>query len=253
MLESLDHAENSFVTLTYAPAAGVSDLVPKHLSDWLKRLRKRIAPRRVRFFAVGEFGTHTGRPHFHCALFGWPSCRGGPYESGVCQCVACSVVRETWGYGHVLVGTLEMKSAQYIAGYVTKKMTRWDDPRLNGRHPEFARMSLRPGIGASAMWNVASEMMRYSLEDRGDVPLVLLHGGRRLPLGRYLVRKLREMVGKDAAAPPEALQEAANQLLLVRAFAFPRSRSVKSVYQEVNEPFAAKLGARDIIRGKVTL
>lgn len=81
-------------------------------------------------------------------------------------------------------------------------MTKKDDPRLQGRYPEFCRMSLRPGIGADAMHDVASVLLQFNLVDlQGDVPSSLRHGSRLLPLGRYLRRKLRTMVGKDEKAP----------------------------------------------------
>lgn len=255
MLEGLDHADKSFVTLTYEKDR--RDLCPSDLKLWLKRLRKRVAEfrgpdgsaRRLRFYAVGEYGSNSVRPHYHAALFGWPSCGGqGPKVRGVCECPACSVVRETWGFGHVLVGRLEMKSAQYIAGYVLKKMTHRGDPRLLGREPEFARMSLRPGIGAHAMWNVASEMMRYGLERRQDVPLTLQWSKKHMPLGRYLRSKLRDMVDSDEKFKNSYLQIAANQMSLVRAFAWNNSRSVASVFEELNGPYASQIEGRERLK-----
>lgn len=256
MLESLDHADNSFVTLTYEKDR--TSLEPAHLRDWLKRLRKRIGqfpdqqgnPRRVRFYAVGEYGDLSGRPHYHSALFGWPACSGGRRSGvGVCQCLACSVVRETWGFGHILCARLELKSAQYIAGYVIKKMTRRDDMRLHGRHPEFARMSLVPGIGATAMHDVASVLMQYPQRLRGDVPNTLAWmKGKELPLGRYLTRKLRKYSGLHEKAPEAALQRQANQMQIVRAFAWANDRSVSSVFSELNEPYAALLEGRAALK-----
>lgn len=251
LLESLDHGDNSFVTLTYSEENLPKDfsLYPEHLRDWLKRLRRRIYPAHVRFYGVGEYGSRTERPHYHVALFGWPACFGSSERliGKECSCRACSVVRETWSFGHVLVGRLEKRSALYISRYVTKKMTRRDDPRLHGRHPEFARMSLKPGLGASAMHDVASVMMCHGIEDRYvDVPHMLAHGKVQLPLGRYLRRELRKMVGKDEKAPEGALQKVANQMQIVRSFAFDNDRSVRSVFREINEPFERNLAAREI-------
>lgn len=110
-------------------------------------------------------------------------------------------------------------------------------------------MSLRPGIGAAAMYDVASEILRYNLQDGRDVPLYLQHGGRSFPLGRYLRGKLRAMVGHEEGAPQWALEEAAAKLSLVRRFAFDNSRSVKSVFEEINRPHADALAARDLIKG----
>lgn len=235
MLEALCHARSSFVTLTYDEdhLPRTNSLCPADLKNWLKRYRKAIYPERVRYFAVGEYGDTTGRPHYHLALFG-QGCQFAPLYQGGCPCVMCSAVRKTWGFGHVLVASLTEKSARYIAGYVVKSMTWPDDIRLNGRHPEFARMSLRPGIGAPAMWDVASEFMKWETHKLlTDVPTVLRHNRNLLPLGRYLRRYLRKRVGRDEKAPSvvSSQQEAVR---LVRAFAWNSHRSVSSVFQELN-------------------
>lgn len=188
MLESLMHDRNSFATLTYRmedmPSSG--SLVPLDAVLWLKRLRKLIQPSKVRYFLVGEYGELTLRPHFHAALFGL-----GPE--------AQEIVSESWSKGFVLLGDLTLQSAQYVAGYVTKKLTKKEDPKLCGRHPEFARMSLKPGIGAHAMSVVAEALSdaegAKALASLGDVPVILQHGKRKLPLGRYLRRQLREELG----------------------------------------------------------
>lgn len=216
MLEAVQHTDNAFVTLTYSeenlPSVATSSLPtlqPKDLQDWLKRLRKAIQPAKIRYYAVGEYGDKSQRPHYHLALFGFPSCRRGRthHHRAVC-CDVCELVKKTWGLGRIDIGLLERTSAQYVAGYVTKKMTAKDDPRLNGRHPEFCRMSLRPGIGHDAMHEVASELLRHNLEQRLiDVPLSLRHGGHQLPLGRYLRRHLRKLVGKDVSTPQAVLDK----------------------------------------------
>lgn len=230
VLEAAQYTENAFVTLTYCdtelPQLNIgtgeigSTLEPKHLQDWLKRLRCAVAPRRVRYFAVGEYGDETWRPHYHAALFGYPPCAYGQsrYSLRTLDCCHwCDLVRDTWGKGHVYVGNLGAESAGYLAGYVTKKMTMRDDPRLRGRYPEFARMSLKPGIGADAMHEVADVVMRYNIGDNtGDVPSTLRHGMRELPLGRYLRKKLRVMVGKDEKAPATAMAEMEAELLPLR-------------------------------------
>lgn len=183
MLESLMHEECSFLTLTYdaehLPAGGT--LVPRDVQLFLKRLRKAVAPAALRYFFVGEYGDKTQRPHYHAALFGL----------GI---GATDIVKEAWGLGHVMLGDLTLHSAQYIAGYTVKKMTKDSDPRLNGRHPEFARMSLRPGIGAHSMISVAQSLRNKFganlIADSADVPTSLKHSGKNLPLGRYLRKKL---------------------------------------------------------------
>lgn len=217
MLESLCHGDNTFVTLTYSDdklpmVRDLATLEPKHLQDFLKRLRKAVEPKRLRFFAVGEYGDESFRPHYHLALFGYPNCQFGlsRYDRFHMDCCTpCDLLRDVWGLGHIKLGALNTSSAQYVAGYVTKKMGHTRDARLNGRWPEFARMSIRPGLGVGALPEIADQILALNLVERiGDVPSAMRHGKRLMPLGRYLRRKLREQVGMAPEAPAITLAQA---------------------------------------------
>ncbi|AZL82908.1 replication initiator protein [Apis mellifera associated microvirus 39] len=249
-LEALCHDASSFVTLTYAPEniPPGGNLDPRHLQLWLKRLRKEIYPRTVRFFAVGEYGDQTQRPHYHAALFGL----------GVLD-TAC--INRAWGLGHTQVAELNQATAQYTAGYVVKKMTAMGDPRLGGRHPEFARMSLRPGIGAPAMEILAKTLSANphganQLAAVGDVPHQLQMGKHAFPLARYLRRRLRKELNlEDAATRParDALSyEASREVcdLLSAALVSTPAASVRSVLTARDEQKFLNVKARAALRGK---
>lgn len=212
-----------FVTLTYAKDP--PELVPRDVTLWFKRLRERFPPKSVRYLVAGEYGDLGGRPHYHVALFGVPlpgdhrinvllrrSANGKPVWE--CQCETCRVLRETWGLGFVEVRELCKETAQYLAGYCMKKLLK--RPGEDGRAPAFVRMSLRPGIGAEAMVTVSARLL--PVRDAGvafaDVPTALAHGRRMLPLGRYLMRVLRdEMDFTEVGAQPGWEAEAARELL----------------------------------------
>lgn len=195
-LEGLCHEENSFVTLTYSdenfPVDG--NLVPRDLQLFLKKLREQIKPLRVRYFAVGEYGEETVRPHYHLSLFGLSaftvvSCGGEP-KTGA------AVIDECWGKGFVKVDEFNHLTAQYVSGYITKKLK----DRKDGRHfdvPEFARMSTRPGLGYYAAVQLARDLANHpEWELSGDdAPRSLRVGKRTIPLGRYMLGKLREQLG----------------------------------------------------------
>nr|UQB76404.1 replication associated protein [Flumine microvirus 13] len=240
MLEAEAHPRRCvFVTLTYDRE--VTSLRISDVQLWLKRLRKRCGSLRV--FYCGEYGDTTQRPHYHAVLFGLPECPGGPIErvgrkSFRCLCATCFAVRETWNSGHTVVGNLTPKRAMYIAGYVVKKMTHRLDPRLEGREPEFARMSLRPGIGAVALTPVISLLSRH----QRTVPGGLQYGGRMLPLGRYLRRLIavRLTDGSNEAVQailgvPDTVSKNKKAMSLLRAYAEAVDKPVDKVWKEVLE------------------
>lgn len=257
MLEAELHGDNAFLTLTYADEHlhvlpnGRATLVANDVKDWLKRLRKKIEPTRVRYFLVGEYGEETQRPHYHAALFGFPRCSRGTTGFGLSNpswercCASCQLVGTTWGKGKVYVGNLEADSAQYVAGYVLKKMTRWDDPRLDCRDPEFARMSLKPGIGADFMQKVASTFLAFNLDQtQVDVPSTLRIGKKHWPLGRYLTRKLRMAVGRDPKTPEETINKVQQEMLPVRKAAFEASENFEAALAKKMKANAQRNEAR---------
>lgn len=189
-MEQALHGDSCFATLTYKDAP--AELIPDDMQGFLKRARYHFKLP-IRYYGVGEYGDKGGRPHFHLALFGVPV-------------IAHEIVEKAWGLGFVHLGDLTKDSASYIAGYVTKKMTKADDPRLEGRHPEFARMSLRPGIGAGFVKHIAAAIAPSgdltTIYNQGDVPAEV-RIGRKYPIGRYLRGKLRESLGWAATQPPE--------------------------------------------------
>ena len=262
MLEAKTHAASSFVTLTYRPEAlpPGGTLVPKHTQDWLKRLRKGVhIP--LRFFLVGEYGDETQRPHYHAAIFGLPGClmnHAFERERSKCNCNSCLFIRNSWGKGKTDNAYLSLESAQYIAGYVTKKLTSKTDPRLNGRHPEFARMSNGGGksglggIGAPYVPGICdaltSEFGVNTITQTGDVPLALRNGPKNLPLGRYLRSKIRKHLGHDQKTPEDVLlklqfekiQEIDAELKKPQN----KSKSVKKILLDLNKQKVLNLESR---------
>lgn len=191
---------------------------------------------RLRFFLVGEYGNETWRPHYHAILFGYRGCDYGDSRLGPggdrkpCRCASCVILQKSWPLGRVHQGTVESKSCQYVAGYTVKGLTRDGDVRLRGRVPEFARMSLRPGIGADAMHNVIETIRRFGLEGGRDVPAALRIGERILPIGRYLRERLRLGLGVTDEDKARSALEWQKELQSLREAAAALSN--KEVYVE---------------------
>lgn len=198
--ESLTHEHNCFVTLTYSPEHLPADgsLEPRELQLFIKRLRKSVGGDRVRYFAVGEYGEQSLRPHYHLSLFGMS---GHSVHNGVSGPISgAQAIGASWNKGFVQIGDFNETTAQYTCGYVVKKLRDRKSGALSGLVPEFSRMSRRPGIGTEAMSIIAKSLCSNEhgmsvLESTGDVPRELAIGKRKIPLGRFMLAKLREAVG----------------------------------------------------------
>lgn len=162
MHEASLHEANAFLTLTYrdeaVPAGG--SLRKSDFQEFMRRLRKAISPEKVRYYAVGEYGSDYGRPHFHCILFGYafPDRQMSHMRKGY-PVYRSEVLRELWRSGHVEIGSVTAASASYVSGYIRKRITgKWAKCRYGDKEPEFALMSRRPGIGAGWIEKFGAEV-----------------------------------------------------------------------------------------------
>lgn len=172
MLETKEHKNNYFLTLTYdeehLPHNRKIDietgevlnewtptLYPKDMQDFWKRLREHYARKYnikgIRYYECGEYGDKYQRPHYHAIVFGLPindlqpdhkSKRGNMNFKS-------DEIQKIWGNGIVAVGNVTWESCAYTARYITKKQTGKNKIiyDLEQKHPEFCCMSRRPAIG----------------------------------------------------------------------------------------------------------
>ncbi|WNK14951.1 MAG: replication initiator protein [Microvirus sp.] len=149
--EAYGHEDNAFITLTYAPEHLPSDVSLKknHFQKFMKRLRKAISPKKVRFFHCGEYGEQNQRPHYHACLFGYDFPDKILYTiRDECRLYRSPMLEKLWPMGFATVGNVTFESAAYVARYITKKITGdLAETHYNGRTPEYTTMSRRPGIG----------------------------------------------------------------------------------------------------------
>lgn len=157
------YPKNSFITLTYKneKLPPNSSLNLPDFQKFLKRLRKKIYPQKVRFFHCGEYGEDLGRPHYHALLFGFDFEDKKPfYKNHRGDQIWRSVtLEELWPDGHSEIGSVTFESAAYVARYISKKVTGSlaEDhyaivdletmETLGSKKPEYVTMSRRPGIG----------------------------------------------------------------------------------------------------------
>lgn len=201
LLEATQHSHVWFVTLTYSDEnlrytpGFLPTLVPRDLTLFWKRLRFALGYE-VRYFAAGEYGTRTERPHYHAILFGLR-------PEDVDQ------VERQWRLGFVQVAEFSVSRARYVAQYTLKKMTAPSDERLQGRHPEFVRVSGKPGLGVRALEGLAKVHATRggaaAVAELGDVGRTFRQDGAVWPLDRLLLGKLRGLVGVPEAAQDRVL------------------------------------------------
>lgn len=189
LLELMEHETAAFVTLTYTdatlPVGAV--LVKQDLQKFLKRLRWHTT-QSLRYFAVGEYGERSQRPHYHLIVYGL-----SPTDE--------EIVKRSWTKGYVYIGTAEEKSMAYVCSYCVKNMRNKNDRRLNGRPPEFSLQSKRPGLGHG----IVAQYKKAYYTREGKVALArdkwfgksVKIQNKRYPLGRYLSDKIQEGLGLD--------------------------------------------------------
>lgn len=123
-----------FITLTYdeqhLPAG--EELSKRDLQLFIKRLRK-INPG-IRYFAIGEYGSQKGRPHYHAVIF---------------NLINLDLITSSWtdnnGHpiGHIVGDRATLGRIRYMVEYMALPQV------TNGKTPAFRVMSRRPGIGSS--------------------------------------------------------------------------------------------------------
>lgn len=181
-----------FLTLTYqdthiplvedANGKYHQTLEPRDLTLFFKRLRKALEKHQINlsYYAVGEYGTKTKRPHYHVLFFGIPK-------------ELHPLIQEAWKVnnlplGNIYIGRVSPSSINYVAGYIINK-------RLDSTIPttivnaQFARMS--KGIGKSYVEKF-SQYHKENMSFQATLP-----GGVKIPLPRYYVEKIFSPISRE--------------------------------------------------------
>lgn len=180
ILESNYWAFAQFVTLTYDDEhLGDSLLHKQHLQLFFKRMRK--AGLKFSYYACGEYGETTYRPHYHAIIFSnW-------YQA--------SEIEKHWQNGNVMVYVANNAMMAYVCGYVTNKFSIGNDTimsMLEREQRQFSLMSRRPALGLRSV----NDLVRYC--NGIDVLDGVRIAGDYYGLPRYLRNKLRKEIFDEA-------------------------------------------------------
>lgn len=177
-----------FITLTYnneylpKTEDGLMNLRVDDFQRFIKRLRKKVDDKLV-YYAVGEYGEKSYRPHYHAIMYNLPNKTENAYK----------LVSRAWtekrgkeSIGIVHIGKVNIQSIQYVTGYVLKR-----EHFKEGTLKPFTLTSKGIGIKYVDIYK------NWHKEDitRMYVPL---RDGKRSPLPRYWKEKIYNEMEKDA-------------------------------------------------------
>lgn len=191
MKEEEQSSSALFVTLTYSPESvpittkGYMTLKKEDVQWFIHKLRK-ITDKKyknekttIKYYACGEYGSHTFRPHYHIIIFGadpnliskaW---RRFNQESG-----------KTEDIGTIHIGEVSGASIGYTLKYINKP-SRIPIHKNDDRIKEFSLMSKRLGANyineKTIKWHHADPVNRYYTP---------LKDGKKIALPRYYKQKL---------------------------------------------------------------
>lgn len=197
---------SAFLTLTIEPAKLLphNSVMLRSLQLFMKRLRFAVK-KPVRYLECGEYGELRGRAHYHVLVFGFdfPDRTVSHTSKDGHTLYNSKLLSELWPFGRALIGSVSFQSARYVAAYVMKK---WSGKEADAHYtrvspvdgefyrvePEFASMSLKPGLGE-----------RWFSEFESDVfpsDEVIIDGQKRKP-PRYYEKLFVAKHGEAAFQP----------------------------------------------------
>lgn len=177
------HQFTLFVTLTYSPEnvpraenSKRLTLCKRDLQLFMKRLRKNTGRKNIKYYACGEYGDDTWRPHYHLIMFD----------------VGYNEVDKAWNLG--LIDFQVVKSGAY--SYVTKYICK--DKRVpayvgDDRQREFSLMSKNLGINY-----VTQSIIDWHVNN--EASYIVKEGGFKSAMPRYYREKIFTEEQRDRLA-----------------------------------------------------
>lgn len=178
MQEDKVSKSSAFITLTYdskyvpITRVGYMEIRKRDLQLFFKRLRKAQWESgnvdKIKYYAVGEYGGKTMRPHYHIIFFN----------------VDIKFIQDAWQLGNVHYGSISEASVGYTLKYITKPgkvpLHRNDD-----RIREFSLMS--KGLGKSYLTDAMVKWHKDIIEER---MYCNLYDGKKVAMPRYYKEKI---------------------------------------------------------------
>lgn len=206
------------------------------LQKFFKRLRKINPGKRIKYFAVGEYGGQTMRPHYHIILF------NAQYET----------IDQAWTIngkliGYTFTGTVNEASVGYCLKYIMKK-SKVPQHRNDDRQKERSYTSL--GLGLSYLNNRTILWHKSDIEANFYLPL---KDGKKAPMARYYKDKIYTEEEKEIAQYAHILrmrQKAEKEIALIGDYEYFHRQQQKILehYRKVDAVHAKRTGKNAVIQ-----
>lgn len=176
-----------FITLTYdtdhvfITKKGYMGLNKRDLQLFFKRLRKAhdslydverpvSIPPSIKYYAVGEYGGRSHRPHYHAIIFN----------------ARIELIQPAWGLGDIHYGDVNGASIGYCLKYMSKPH-KFPMHANDDRISEFALMS--KGLGKEYL---TANMIAWHHADKYNRMYCNIPGGKKIAMPRYYKQRIYE-------------------------------------------------------------
>lgn len=268
MLEKEYHDSSYFVTLTYNdehvpksyyadPDTGLAHpsltLSKRDLQLFMKRLRAAFPNDKIRFYACGEYGPQTWRPHYHMILFGIHlndlqlkrQDVNGHVNAWFSPSLQAAWSLRPFGnhspildsLGDVECSDVTWSACNYVARYILKKQLGPSGREFYDTYnilPPFTVMSRKPGIGRQYYDDHVGSIYEYD-----SIALSTPTGGRQLRPSHYY-DSLYDLEDSDKLEEIKQIRKTMAEN--ARKFTLSRTTLSPELYDELRErEFESKL------------
>lgn len=179
ILDESEGKESCFVTLTYEDKFLPLDFSLKkdHIQKFFKRLRKKLKEKTIKYYACGEYGDSTLRPHYHAIIIGWRPDFDSLRKINE-NVVTSTELSKLWKFGFNTVGNLTKESAQYVTGYIRKK--------------QYGKKDYNPYYPREAPFCISSKELGFEYAKKNFKRILKGEtvNGKNLGIPRYYLKKL---------------------------------------------------------------
>lgn len=247
MYELHDFDTASFVTFTYDDMhlARNGSLEKDMFQDYFDTLQHKVKREKginLRFFASGEYGTHTHRSHYHAILYGL---NPDPFDKNNYD---RQIIAESWkkcdkhmfdwnryDYNKNAINFVNRETCQYVAGYIQKKLKSFAAKKYEelGIEPPFKIQSKQLGL------NYALQNADILRENK-----FVMYNGYKVAIPRYFREKLGITVEYN-----EEQEGFENNVLRVKNYMY--DDEVQKHWTTLNMQFHAWLDSKGLPSSKI--